>query len=114
MPEKPTQSHPRVRGRLRVRFGLGKPDRSAFTMNVSLTGAFIRTNQVFGPGQTMKVELELPDGPITLLARVVWAKRVPAQLAHVLPCGMGVRFVDPGPEWTAAFDRWQTGKSRRM
>jgi hypothetical protein len=92
-----------------VRYGIEAMDKAGFTMNVSLTGAHIRTNNVFNPGTTMQVELEFPAGKKTLWARVVWAKRVPPALAHVLPCGMGVRFVDPPEDWQETFERWERG-----
>ena len=105
------QAHPRTRGRIRVRYGVEKLDRSGFTMNVSLTGAFIRTNNVYAPGSTIKTEFNFEDGPVTVHARVVWAKKVPLQMAHLLNCGMGVRFVNPGPEWTELFSGWETKKA---
>jgi hypothetical protein len=110
MPIREKQSHPRTRGRIRVRFGLGKLDRTAFTMNMSLTGAFIRTNHVFGPGQTIQVEFCFSEHSPVLHAKIVWAKKVPPQLAHLLLCGMGVRFIDPGPDWVEAFEGWESSK----
>ena len=104
------QAHPRTRGRIRVRYGVGKLERSGFTMNVSLTGAFIRTNNVYPPGTTIKAEFHFEDGPVSVQARVVWAKKVPRELAHLLQCGMGVRFVSPGTEWTRLFSGWETKK----
>ena len=80
----------RVRGRIRVRFGETHADRMAFTMNVSKTGAFIGTNNVFAPGKKIKIEFNFEDETMTLSARVMWAKKVPPQMAHLLPCGMGV------------------------
>jgi len=93
-----------------VRFGTDTLDRTAFTMNVSLTGAFIRTNQVLSPGKTIKIEFAFPDRTLEVYAKVVWAKRVPPQMAHLLPCGMGVRFVQPGSDWFEAFESWEAGK----
>lgn len=94
-----------------VRFGLSGPERTAFTMNLSLTGAFIRTNSVFKPGTTIQTEFEFPDQQkFTLWAQVVWAKRVPPELAHTLACGMGVRFVNPGDDWQEFFKDWQAKK----
>ena len=88
------QAHRRTRGRLRVRYGVQTLDRSAFTNNVSLSGAFVKTNNVLKPGTTMQLEFEFPEQKLTLWAQVVWAKKVPVQMAHILHCGMGVRFID--------------------
>jgi Tfp pilus assembly protein PilZ len=102
------QAHPRSRGRLKVRYGVQTLNKTAFTMNVSLTGAFVRTNDVFKPGTTMQVEVETSkESTLSLWAQVVWAKKVPAQMAHILPCGMGIRFIHPPPEWQEFFTRWQ-------
>jgi hypothetical protein len=37
---------------------------------------------------------------------VIWAKKVPPQLAHLLDCGMGIRFVDPPPDWPGFYADW--------
>ncbi len=96
----------RVRGRIRVRFGETRPERLAFTMNLSATGAFIRTNNVYAPGRTIKVEFNFEEKSTILFAQVMWAKKVPPQLAHLLQCGMGVRFINPGPEWDSLLEEW--------
>lgn len=106
-------THPRARGRIRVRFGLDTLDRTAFTTNVSETGAFVGTNSVFPPGRTIKVEFNIDDESVEFYARVIWAKKVPPQLAHLLPCGMGVRFIDPPASWTPLYEAWSAGKSTR-
>ena len=38
---------------------------------------------------------------------MAWAKKVPPNLAHVLDCGMGLHFVEPGEEWLAFFEEWR-------
>jgi hypothetical protein len=91
-----------------VRYGVETPDRTAFTMNLSLTGAFLKTNNVLRPGTLMQTEIEFPKERVALWAQVIWAKRVPTELAHILPCGMGVRFVNPGPDWERAFKSWMS------
>jgi len=96
----------RAKKRVMVRYGVTGLDRTGFTRNVSETGMAIQTNQVFAPGTMLQIEMKFPDRTVTLWARVVWAQRVPAALAHRLPCGMGVQFVDPGSEWPAYFKTW--------
>ena len=97
----------RARRRIMVRYGLSAADKTAFTKNLSETGLFIQTNTVFKPGTTIHVAIQFPQETISMWAQVVWAKVVPAQLAHVLECGMGVRFIDPTPDWTAFFQEWK-------
>jgi len=104
-------SHPRKRGRVQARYGVNGLDRTAFTNNVSLSGLFLRTNMVYRPGTTIQLELVFPEESIGLWAQVIWSKKVPPQLAQTLHCGMGIRFINPGPDWEEAFDRWQEGKS---
>jgi hypothetical protein len=93
---KEKQAYPRTRGRIQVRFGVEALDRTAFTNNISATGAFIRTNNVLAPGTTLKVEFSF-DTPVEVHARVVWAKKVPA----------------PGPEWFKNFESWEASKGPR-
>ena len=90
-----------------VRFGTQVADRTGFTKDVSETGLFIRTNGVSRPGTTVQVELQFPDRSFRLWARVVWAKKVPAQLAHILDCGMGVCFIDPPADWLEYCREWK-------
>jgi hypothetical protein len=99
------RAHRRKR-RLMMRFGVERLDGTAFSMDVSEAGAFMRTNSVLRPGTTLQVEIVFPERTIRLWAKVVWAKRVPVSLAHVLPCGMGVRFIDPGEDWKSFYRSW--------
>jgi hypothetical protein len=78
----------RTRRRVRVRYGVERPERNAFTKDLSETGLFLRTNQVLEPGTLLQLEVEFPDRRFSLWARVIWAKQVPPQLAHVLECGI--------------------------
>ena len=97
----------RAKRRIMVRYGLSTADRTAFTKNLSETGLFLQTNQVFKPGTTIQVQIQFPNETFSMWAQVVRAKVVPPQLAHVLECGMGVRFIDPTPDWKAFFLEWK-------
>ena len=103
--EKRTQG--RARRRVMVKYGLSTADKIAFTKNLSETGLFLQTNQVFKPGTTIHVQIQFPQETFSMWAQVVWAKVVPPQLAHVLECGMGVHFIDPTPDWKAFFLEWK-------
>jgi Tfp pilus assembly protein PilZ len=96
----------RAKRRLMVKFGTSAADKTAFTKNVSETGLFVQTNSVFKPGTTIQVTIQFPDNSFSMWARVIWAKAVPPQLAHVLECGMGVCFIDPSAEWLKHFRAW--------
>ncbi len=93
-----------------MRFGETHPERLAFTMNMSHTGAFIRTNNVYAPGKTIKIEFNFENESPTLFAQVMWAKKVPPQMAHLLPCGMGVRLINPGADWVALLEKWESSR----
>jgi len=99
----------RAKRRLMVRYGTSVAEKTAFTKNVSETGLYVQTNNVFKPGTTIQVNIQFPDRTFSMWARVVWAKTVPPQLAHVLDCGMGVCFIDPSPEWLSFFRTWSKG-----
>ena len=100
----------RARRRLMVRYGTSAAEKTAFTKNVSDTGLFLQTNSVLKPGTTVQVEIIFPDTSFKMWARVVWAKKVPPQLAHILACGMGVCFIDPPADWIEYYHAW----SRKM
>ena len=97
----------RAKRRMMVKFGTDKADRTAFTGDVSATGIFLRTNSVVAPGTVLQIEIEFPERNWSLWGRVAWAKKVPSQLAHVLPCGMGIEFVEPPSEWFDFFSVWK-------
>ncbi len=96
----------RVRKRLMVRFGVSGLDKTAFTKNISDAGVFIHTNAVVKPGTTIQIQIQFPDRVFVHWATVTWGMQAPPQLAHVVGCGMGARFLDPGPEWLEYFHAW--------
>jgi hypothetical protein len=85
----------RFRRRLTVCFGPDEANRRAFTEDISPTGMFIKTANVCNPNTVIRVALVLHDGQnIDLEARVMWAKRVPQNLFHLVKkSGMGVRIL---------------------
>lgn len=84
----------RHKKRLTVRFGIGETNRVAFTEDVSLTGMFIRTPNICTPNTKILIEFEVANNKVTLEARVMWAKKVPQNLFHLVKkSGMGIRFL---------------------
>ena len=85
----------RIKRRITIRFGIDEAVRVAFTEDVSMTGMFIKTPNVITPNSKIVIEFELPEGSrVELEARVMWAKKVPANLFHLVKkSGMGVRFI---------------------
>jgi hypothetical protein len=70
----------RLKKRLKVHFGIEETGRVAFTENVSLTGMFIRTPNIYPPNTRIRIEFELANNKVELEARVMWAKKVPQNL----------------------------------
>lgn len=85
----------RIRKRITIHFGIDETVRVAFTDDISMIGMFIKTPNIAPPNTRIKIEFVLPDGNrIELEARVMWAKKVPASLFHLVKkSGMGVRFL---------------------
>jgi hypothetical protein len=61
----------------------------------------VQTGAAFVPGTLLRIEVELPSGLLRMQATVAWAKAGTDRLAHVVRSGMGLRLVDPPPEWAA-------------
>lgn len=85
----------RIRKRITIRFGIDEAIRVAFTEDVSMTGMFIKTPNIAPPNSKILIEFILPSGTkVELVARVMWAKKVPQNLFHLVKkSGMGVRFL---------------------
>ena len=85
----------RFKKRIPLRFGSDEPSRLAFTEDISVDGLFIKTTNVSRPGSLIRVVMELEGGAVVELdGRVMWAKKVPPQMIHLVrKSGMGVRIV---------------------
>jgi hypothetical protein len=89
--------------RIEVRFGYPLPNREGFTRNVSSRGLFIVTRHVVDPGSVVQVIIDSGGTRIARWALVKWARRMPPELASILPSGMGLAVLDAGPDWIAAW-----------
>lgn len=85
----------RTRKRVALQFGVGEEaSRKAFSEDISPMGMFIKTANVSNPNTVLQVEILHNDQVIKLDARVMWAKRVPQNLFHLVKkSGMGVRII---------------------
>jgi hypothetical protein len=85
----------RKRKRIALSFGIEEATgRRAFTEDISPLGLFIKTANVCHPNTILKIELLVDPQPICFDARVMWAKRVPQNLFHLVKkSGMGVRII---------------------
>lgn len=85
----------RIKKRIPIRFGIDEAIRVGFTEDISMTGMFIITPNVITPNSRIIIRFDLPEeAGVELEARVMWAKKVPANLFHLVKkSGMGVRFL---------------------
>ena len=85
----------RHKKRLSIRFGIDVPNRVAFTEDISKTGMFIKTPNITPPNTKIIIEFTFSnDQKVEIEARVMWAKKVPQNLFHLVKkSGMGVRFL---------------------
>ena len=97
----------RYAAQLYVRFGLQGLDRVAPVGNISEGGLCVKTNDVYKTGSLILLALELPGAEIHLRGEVMWAIRVPEHQTETMEHGMGVQFLDAGPEWRKAFEAWK-------
>jgi len=82
--------HPR---RATVKFGTDEPVRTGFTEDLSFEGMFIKSTAVLPPKTRLNIEISVPDkGVIRMEGIVMWAKKVPTNLFHLVKKGgMGVK-----------------------
>ena len=85
----------RHKKRFSVRFGIESADRVAFTEDLSVAGMFIKSMNVCPPNTKIMIEFSPDDtNRVVLEARVMWAKKVPQNLFHLVKkSGMGVRIL---------------------
>ena len=85
----------RQKKRISVRFGIGEAKQVAFTEDISPSGIFIKSFNVYPPNTKIMVELLLEEKHTVILeARVMWAKKVPQNLFRLAKkAGMGARIL---------------------
>ncbi len=101
------RQHERIATKLVARYGTHGFDLSAPLENISLSGACIRTNDVFPTGTRLKIRIDFPDRRIVHAGEVVWAIKVPERDMATMMYGMGIQFVDPGTGWAEFFAGWK-------
>jgi len=92
---------------LQVRYGIGTLSSHAPVGNLSEGGLCIQTNEVYKTGTRIWIAIQLGDAEVQLNGEVMWAIRVPEHQTGYMEHGMGVQFLDGGPEWKRAFAGWK-------
>ena len=86
----------RVSFRKVVRYGPALPPKyRGYVVDLSASGIYIKTNNVFKPGTRLYIAIEDGKSVHIVEGEVKSAKKVPAALARSVKCGMGVEFAEP-------------------
>ena len=89
------RSSPRINRRLTVRFGPQQPEHLGFTIDISTEGLFIGATTVYKSGGVLIIQLTTPEGDNVLIkGEIRWAQKMPAQYAHKVKSGMGIRILE--------------------
>jgi hypothetical protein len=89
---KDRRRYPRVRANWPVVILESSGAREAELRDISLGGAFIRSDKPLNPKERSKLYIIVPDRKtFTVYFEVVWL-RVDCSVSEVPPCGMGIRF----------------------
>lgn len=102
--------HPRLNFELNVDFEVSIDGPHNFftgiTQDISKGGVFLATHQIYPIGTNMKLSFTIEGASVTVDAIVRWI-RTPESISgggsDILP-GMGLQFLNPGPEIVKAFD----------
>ena len=73
----------RIKKTLQVTISSESGTQNALTEDLSASGFFIKTQQVFQPGTILNISLKGPSDTIEMSCRVVWARKVPSKLFHL-------------------------------
>ncbi len=85
----------RKKRRFLVEFQLQGSTCTGFTYDVSPSGIFVRSFRLPSPGSVVAASLHLGAGKrIAIRGRVVRARRVPAELARLVPSGFSIRLAE--------------------
>ena len=89
------RSTPRINRRLTVRFGPRELEHLGYTIDISAEGLFIGANTVYKSGGRLLIQLTTrADETVLLTGEIRWAQKMPAQYAHKVKSGMGIRIVE--------------------
>jgi hypothetical protein len=79
---------------LQVRFGPGDLAHAGYTQDVSESGIYLQAGIIYPPNTVLVLQIEYPDGALTVRAVVRWARDLPPAFKRSLRGGMGLEFVD--------------------
>ena len=79
--------------RVLVRYSRGETTHTVFTQDVSRTGLYIETDQVYERGTLVRIEVQGEERKLSFAGRVMWARSGPALSAQESCRGMGIRCI---------------------
>lgn len=92
----------RKKTHLPTRFGADRPERLGLITDVSGRGVYLTTNVVLAKGSRVQLQVKVPGGDdLRLEGHVTRARRVASALVMIATGGMGIRLLDPPPDWRA-------------
>ncbi len=93
---------PRAARRIAVKYGETRADRHGYANNVSVDGLYLQGARLM-PGTVVFLEIELGGQHFTLVAQARWmTATTPSMVAMTVSRGVGLRILNPSPEWAAA------------
>lgn len=102
----------RMRRRIQVRYGVGRPEYTGYSGNISKSGLMIRALRVFEPGTVLDLEVTLGETPWVVKAKVRWAREGSVSLLQTGRIGMGVQFVEPPATFLEAVGTLDAGPAQ--
>jgi hypothetical protein len=92
----------RLRRRIRIRYGVGEPEFTGYSGNISRSGLMIRALRVFEPGTVLDLEVLMGETSWRIKGKVRWAREGNVRLLQTGRIGMGVQFIAPPAKFLAA------------
>jgi hypothetical protein len=101
---------PRYNQRLLVRYmvpGRDKTFQRAYSRDIGAMGLFVVANRLEKSGQSINMEIDLPDGTVKMQGTVVWTKWVPPALRAIEYPGFAVKIHSAPEPWFAYFMQFE-------
>ena len=100
--------------KLLVKYGLKKLSFIGFTVDVSKTGIYLKTNLAFSPDTELLLKITLPNKKaVELKGKVMRVKNLPPEENQIKLTGMGVKFIHKDPVYLDFIKNFDLSSSRQ-
>ena len=100
--------------KLLVKYGLKKLSFIGFTVDISKTGIYLKTNLAFSPDTDLLLRITLPDKKtVDFKGKVTWVKNLPPEENQTNLTGMGVKFIHKDPVYLDFIKNFDLSSSRQ-